>query len=300
MRDRDPAGYRAPRRRTRRPLLRAVFAALGVTAFLSAALLLAAWPGPPHGSGAGRLATGNGTSPLEMLDPALAAERQAALAEIAALGAEAASLRAAVAGERALLAALERQRAALENTVEALRREAARPSDPAAPVPPSSVIAGVGGGETGGEIRAAAQTVAAAAETSGAEARPAEPMDPPAASGGAEPPPLPLPPTPVAAPAPEAAPPVRVFVHHRAGSTAAEAAALALLGPLREAGFEPAGLRPVPAVPSTRVVRYFHSGDGPAAVRLAGQLGRGWAIQDFRAFTPLPEPKTLEIWLPTR
>ena len=59
-------------------------------------------------------------------------------------------------------------------------------------------------------------------------------------------------------------------------------------------------VRPAPAVPSQRVVRYFHSGDAPAAARLAGRLGRGWAIQDFRGYEPLPSPGTLEVWLPER
>ena len=54
------------------------------------------------------------------------------------------------------------------------------------------------------------------------------------------------------------------------------------------------------ATPSQRVVRYFHSEDAATAARLAGRLGRGWAIQDFRSFEPSPAPQTLEIWLPDR
>jgi len=53
-------------------------------------------------------------------------------------------------------------------------------------------------------------------------------------------------------------------------------------------------------VPSQRVVRYYHADDAAAAARLAGRLGRGWAIQDFRAHEPAPPPGTLEIWLPER
>jgi len=41
-------------------------------------------------------------------------------------------------------------------------------------------------------------------------------------------------------------------------------------------------------------------GTGPAAARLAGRLGPGWAIQDFRALSPSPPPQTLELWLPDR
>ena len=54
------------------------------------------------------------------------------------------------------------------------------------------------------------------------------------------------------------------------------------------------------ATPSQRVVRYFHSEDAPAAARLAGRLGRGWALQDFRSYEPLPSPGLLEVWLPDR
>lgn len=92
----------------------------------------------------------------------------------------------------------------------------------------------------------------------------------------------------------------RVFVHLRAGSSGAADAAAGLAGTLREAGFDLAELRPVTSTPSQRVVRYFHSEDAAAAARLAGRLGRGWAIQDFRSFEPAPSPQTLEIWLPDR
>jgi hypothetical protein len=44
-------------------------------------------------------------------------------------------------------------------------------------------------------------------------------------------------------------------------------------------------------------VRYFHAEDQAAAARLAARLGRGWAIQDFRAYLPQPAPQTLEVWL---
>lgn len=92
----------------------------------------------------------------------------------------------------------------------------------------------------------------------------------------------------------------RVFIHMRAGSTSAADAATSLVQPLREAGFELGDLRSVTSTPSQRVVRYFHSEDAAAAARLAGRLGRGWAIQDFRGYEPAPALQTLEIWLPDR
>ncbi|MCB4823996.1 hypothetical protein [Roseicella aerolata] len=113
------------------------------------------------------------------------------------------------------------------------------------------------------------------------------------------------PPSPAPAPArlPRAEPAggqPRVFVHHRAGSPAAAEAASALLGSLRDGGFDISELRATSAVPSQRVVRYFHADDAAAAARLAGRLGRGWAIQDFRGYEPTPSPGTLEVWVPDR
>lgn len=90
----------------------------------------------------------------------------------------------------------------------------------------------------------------------------------------------------------------RVFVHHRAGSALAARAAEEVEQDVRGAGFEVAGIRPVPFAPAARVVRYFHDEDAGIAARLAARLGPGWAIQDFRAFQPQPQPHTLEIWLP--
>ena len=89
-------------------------------------------------------------------------------------------------------------------------------------------------------------------------------------------------------------------MHHRAGSAAGAEAAAALAGRCGDGGFDVPELRPVPAVPSQRVVRYFHAEDAAAAARLAGRLGRGWAIQDFRGYEPSPGPGTLEVWLPDR
>lgn len=91
--------------------------------------------------------------------------------------------------------------------------------------------------------------------------------------------------------------PLRVFVHHRA--SAPPSAAEEVTQALRGAGIEVTALRPSPFVPSTPVVRYFHEEDQAAASRLAGRLGRSWAIQDFRAYVPQPPPGTLEVWLPS-
>jgi len=92
----------------------------------------------------------------------------------------------------------------------------------------------------------------------------------------------------------------RVVLHHRAGSYAASEAAGAMAAQVREAGFDLSETRAVTATPSQRVVRYFHAEDAPAAARLAGRLGRGWALQDFRSYEPLPATGLLEVWLPDR
>jgi TolA-binding protein len=92
----------------------------------------------------------------------------------------------------------------------------------------------------------------------------------------------------------------RVVLHHRAGSYAASEAAGAMASQVRDAGFDLNETRSVTATPSQRVVRYFHAEDAPAAARLAGRLGRGWALQDFRSYEPLPSPGLLEVWLPDR
>jgi|GEM_PF-2768370 len=91
--------------------------------------------------------------------------------------------------------------------------------------------------------------------------------------------------------------PLRVFVHHRANAPPSAAEEVAQT--LRGAGIEVTAVRSSPFVPSTPVVRYFHEEDQAAATRLAGRLGRSWAIQDFRAYAPQPPPGTLEVWLPS-
>ncbi|MCO6418040.1 hypothetical protein JYK14_18005 [Siccirubricoccus sp. KC 17139] len=92
----------------------------------------------------------------------------------------------------------------------------------------------------------------------------------------------------------------RVFVHFPSGSAGAAEAASGAAALVRDAGFELGEMRAVSAAPAHRVVRYFHAADAPAAARLAGRLGRGWAIQDFRGYEPAPPPQTLELWLPDR
>jgi hypothetical protein len=175
--------------------------------------------------------------------------------------------RAEIAAEEARIAALRMARAQLEQEVAALRQQAEerRRDMPGRKNIPENVAAG-----------------------------PTAPTAP-ATGGGAS---LAVP---VVTPAPAPDPPqrgTRVFVHHRASSSAAGAAAEDIAQTLRAAGFEVPAIRPAPFVPSTPVVRYFHEEDQAAAARLAGRLGRGWAIQDFRAFTPQPPPQTLEVWLP--
>ncbi|WP_203071848.1 hypothetical protein [Falsiroseomonas ponticola] len=95
-----------------------------------------------------------------------------------------------------------------------------------------------------------------------------------------------------------AEPPLRIVLHHRAASAQGASAAEEVAGRLREAGLEVQATRTAPFVPSTPVVRYFHEEDQAAAARIAGRLGRGWAIQDFRAYQPQPSPQTIEVWIP--
>ncbi|WP_137179353.1 hypothetical protein [Roseomonas sp. AR75] len=137
-------------------------------------------------------------------------------------------------------------------------------------------------------IRSRLQAELPAAE----EAAEAALTDPPEEAVG-EPPPAP----PQPAPEPPRRGP-RVFIHHRASSAAGLASATDLAGALRRAGMTVAGVRATPNVPTTPVVRFFHTADRAEAARLASRLGRGWAVQDFRAFPSLPARGTLEIWLP--
>uniref|UniRef100_UPI0038CBF759 LytR C-terminal domain-containing protein n=1 Tax=Falsiroseomonas oryzae TaxID=2766473 RepID=UPI0038CBF759 len=203
---------------------------------------------------------GAGLPPTAIRAPAVALEAENVTA----------TRRAEIAEEEARLAALRTARQRLEEEVAALRLEAEerRRTVPGRKAVPDNLASG-----------------------------PGLPL-PPTASGGTAvaipavtPPPAPPPPE----PAPRG---LRVFVHHRANSPPGAAAAEETAQALRGAGFEVTAVRAAPFVPSTPVVRYFHEEDQAAAARLAGRLGRGWAIQDFRAFLPQPPPQTLEVWLP--
>ncbi|TCZ66573.1 coiled-coil domain-containing protein [Roseicella aquatilis] len=190
-----------------------------------------------------------------------------AQADGAELSARLAALQRAVAQEQTLLDALAATRAGAENYLAALEREIAaarREASLAAPQPPPPAAA------------------------------PA-----PAPRREAAIPPIAAPvPRPLRAETASGSP--RVFIHHRAGSAAGTEAASVLADTVREGGFEVPDIRPASSVPSQRSVRYFHAADAAAAARLAGRLGRGWAIQDFRGFDPAPAPGTLEVWVPDR
>jgi hypothetical protein len=188
------------------------------------------------------------------------------------LAAQRAGLQADIAAEQARLESIRQARAAAEAELAALR-----------------------------QARVAAETDLAGLRRDLAASR----RDLAAAQAGAPPQQLAPPPRPLRLPEPvaaAAAPPSqpRVYVHLRAGSAAAAGIASELAPQLREGGFDLVELRAVGATPSQRVVRYFHTEDAAAAARLAGRLGRGWAIQDFRNFEPAPSQGTLEIWLPDR
>ncbi len=188
-------------------------------------------------------------------------------------GAEAASVarRAEITAEEARLAGLREARVALEQELVTLRQEAEQRRR-----------------EAGYKVGAGSLTTGSAAAIQPATG----PQPAPAAAAT----PAPASPAPAAEPAANRG--LRIFVHHRASSPAATAAAEELIGNLRGGGFEVQPPRPVPFVPSTPVVRYFHEEDQAAAARLASRLGRGWAIQDFRAYVPQPPPQTLEVWMP--
>lgn len=222
-----------------------------------------------------------------------------ATAELGALRQELAALRQVVAAEAERVARLRAE-------AEALRREpspaarnpaprvAAAPQDPAPraePAPPDRTP------RAEPALREPARRVEPVAR------EPAPPVEPPRRAAPEPAPPRPPPATEAALARPP--PPVRlgaprVVVHFRAGSEAGMAAAQGIAAALRDGGLEPTALRPVEGVPSQRVVRYFHAEDAGAAARLAGQLGRGWAIQDFRTYAPSPSPQLLEVWIPER
>jgi hypothetical protein len=197
----------------------------------------------------------------------------------AALAEEVAVLRQAIAAEQARLDAVTRARVEAEARFAAAQREASqrdvsqREASPREPTPRDPT-------QRDAAREAAAREALARREVV------AVPVPPPAARPARP------------EPAPAAGP--RIFVHYRGGSAAAAEAASSAAALLRDSGFEVGDLRAVQSVPAQRVVRYFHAEDAATAARLAGRLGRGWAIQDFRSFEPLPASQTLEIWLPER
>lgn len=89
-------------------------------------------------------------------------------------------------------------------------------------------------------------------------------------------------------------------LHYLAGSATAQRAAEDAATVLREAGVDGVELRPAAEVPGNRLVRYHRAEDAGVAARLAGRLGRGWALQDSRGYDPGGASRGLEIWLPDR
>lgn len=257
----------------RRHILFGMLLGAMTTLVVVAVIAVAGSPIRPPDTPAGRAALGEGL-------PGAGLTTSATPSDVAALTAEAVSLRATIAAEEARLNALRQARDDLETEIEELRRQATEAQQRLGRFGAPAQLAQAEGEAqvqttqelTTASLAAASPGVGSARQQSERQAREAS----------------------IAVPA------AQVFVHHRAGSNAAERSADEIAGALREAGFEIADIRSVPFVPSTRVVRYFHSEDAEAAARIAGRLGRGWAIQDFRAYSPQPPPQTLEIWLPER
>ncbi len=197
------------------------------------------------------------------------AERMQATAELAAL-------RQATAAERARLEALGDQRDVAAAELARLREQAAEAAVPPVATPAPAVVAAP-------------------------PPMPAAPAAPAPAVAAVVPPP---PPPPPAVPRPrnraEARAEGRVQLHYLAGSPAAQQAAEEAAAVLRDAGVEGVELRPAPEVPGNRLVRYHRAEDAGMAARLAGRLGRGWALQDSRGYDPGGAARGLEIWLPDR
>jgi hypothetical protein len=92
-------------------------------------------------------------------------------------------------------------------------------------------------------------------------------------------------------PAPPAPPATRAFVHHVASPDAARR----LAGSLPD-GVRLAEIRQVRAAPPSADVRFFFAADRAAAQALAQRLGM--RLRDMSHYRPLPQPGTLEVWLP--
>jgi hypothetical protein len=268
QRERVRVGTRRSGRRSRRFL----WIASGVAVLAIGATLIAADGAPPSRN------LGAGLVPEDV--PRLDAQPSSVPTAPPALaggvtpphGVEAVSVarRAEIAAEEQRLAGLREQRAVLERELVVMRQEVEqRRRDLGQKVQPGSGSAG------GGNLATGVPVPIQPASGPGVLTLPPG-MDPATAAGRGP----------------------KVFVHHRASSGSAASQAEELVQNLRGAGFDPQPPRAVPFVPSTPVVRYFHEEDQAAAARLAGRLGRGWAIQDFRAFVPQPPPQTLEVWMP--
>jgi hypothetical protein len=201
--------------------------------------------------------------------PAGAGLPPAALERPSFATAEQAAPAAAIAAEEARIAALRATRARLEQEIAGLRTEA---EERRRNMPGRKELTEAPTTGADPPIAAATDRAGPISQTAALAAQPAGP-EPPDRS-------------------------LRVFLHHRANSRPGAAAAEELAQSLRTAGVDISAVRPAPFVPSTPVVRYFHDEDQAAAARLAGRLGSGWAIQDFRAYLPQPPPRTLEVWLP--
>ncbi len=266
QREKVRVGTRRSGRRSRR----FVWIASGVAVLAVGATLIAADGAPPSRN----LGAGLVPEDVPRLEPAAVPTAPPAFAGgTPPQGVEAVSVarRTEIAAEEQRLAGLRDQRAALERELVAMRQEVEQRRR-----------------ELGQKVQPGGPTQAAAAGTGTGIPVPVQPASGPGV--------LTLPPG--MDPAAAAARGPKVFVHHRASSGPAASQAEELVQNLRSAGFDPQPPRAVPFVPSTPVVRYFHEEDQAAAARLAARLGRGWAIQDFRAFVPQPPPQTLEVWMP--
>ncbi len=185
-------------------------------------------------------------------------------------------MRQAVAAEYARLEALARQRATAESTLAALLTQQPRQVPPAEPPAAAEEVAAPMSSPPLTVTSSPPPPAAAVRQPprSRAEARPEG-----RAEGRAE---------------------GRVQLHYLAGSEVARQAAEDAAAVLRDAGVEGVDLRAAPDVPEHRLVRYHRAGDAGMAARLAGRLGRGWALQDGRGFDPGGTSRGLEIWLPDR
>ncbi len=222
------------------------------------------------------------------------AERMQANGELAAL-------RQAAVAERARLDSLAQQRREAETALAELREQAqaeapaepqpqARPEPAPAPPPPEPVPAPVADVPPPAPAVAVATPAPPAAVSVGPSATPRQGARGRAEARGET----------RGEARPDARADGRVQLHYLAGSPAARQAAEDAAAVLRDAGVEGVELRPVAEVPGDRLVRYHRAEDAGAAARLAGRLGRGWALQDSRGYDPGGTGRSLDVWLPDR